>query len=312
MTRFFKYTLGVLVLYFSSTASSAPYLYTFIGTINYIEIDGAFYSDVDFDNDYTTTEDTFLVGETIQYTYLIDFDLPGFCNGPLATNYSSTCTGNDIPDSTTANYFFADLIAATKLAPPTEEDTTFNYGLSLANLGWVVGDSAVFIKSPFNEPVEQWVAESDTSAGTIVTGTDSWAAPGGFSPYGLINSTLTLTSIEPYAMEEPQEPKYCKRKGHKHDHKYHREGHEEYYEGEHGGEHDDYHGGEQDRDYDDYHGKFHEGHDRSVDRKYEKKYRFKSKKYKFKNKGKKSYGKKREKSHSKKVSYKSKTYSYKH
>ena len=197
--KFFLSSVTGLFLIFSTTLVSAnPYLYTFSGTVDYIEIDGAYYSDIDFDNDYTTEQDTIHVGETLEYVFLVDFDLAGFCEGPLATSYSDTCTGAEILDSEMANYFFTTLHSATKLAPATEEDTTFNYGLSLLNTGWLVADSAVFIVSPYNRPVESWVAKTDSSPGTIVIGTDAWAGINGTSPYGRINSTLELISIEPY------------------------------------------------------------------------------------------------------------------
>ena len=181
-------------------AHSAPYLYTFTGNIDYIEIDGAYYSDVDFDEDYTTVEDTFTVGETMKYVFLVDFDVAGFCDGPLGTSYSDTCTAVALPDSDTANYFFADLISANKLAPSTEEGTSFNYGLSMPSLGMLLGDSAVFVFSLYGESVDNWVAKTEVSPGTIVMGTDAWAAAYGNSPYGRINSTLELISIEPYVV----------------------------------------------------------------------------------------------------------------
>jgi len=190
--------LGLILSTVSVSVFSAPYLYTFTGNIVTIEVDGVFLGDIDFDNDYSTTDDTFMVGDAVEYTYLVDFDVPGFCAGPMGTTYSSTCTGLDIPDSATADYFFVDLISATKLAPPTEEDTTFNFGLNLVNLGSLTADSAVFVKSPFNEPATDWVARSDVHPGTILIGTDGWAAPNGNSPYGRINSSLELTSIKPY------------------------------------------------------------------------------------------------------------------
>ena len=84
------------------------------------------------------------------------------------------------------------------MAPSTEEDTTFNFGLSLVNLGWLTADSAIFIISPFSEPVNGWVVETEDTPGTILRGTDAWAEPNGTSPYGRINSTLNLTSIKPY------------------------------------------------------------------------------------------------------------------
>ena len=84
------------------------------------------------------------------------------------------------------------------MTTPTEEDTTFNFDLNLANLGWLTADSAVFVILPFNEPVTDWVATSDENPGTVLIGPDAWAAPNGNSPYGRIRSNLTLTSIEPY------------------------------------------------------------------------------------------------------------------
>ena len=193
--------LGFLFIMVSASTVAEPYLYTFSGNIQTIEVDGAFLSDIDFDNDYSTSHDTFTVGDVVEYTYLVDFDLPGFCAGPMATTYSSTCTGLDIPDSSTADYFFVDLISATKLATPTEEDTTFNFGLNLANLGWLTADSAVFVISPLNEPVTDWVPTSDDHPGTSLIGTDGWAAPNGNSPYGRIRSNLTLTSVKPFTKD---------------------------------------------------------------------------------------------------------------
>ncbi len=204
---------------FTQSTFAAPFHYTFSGTISYIEVDGMYLSDIDFDNDYMTPEDTFTVGEVIEYTFLVDFDLAGFCAGPLGTSYSDTCTGVEIPDGELANYFFTDLVSATKLAPPTEEGTTFNYGLSLANLGSLVADSAVFIVSPYGISVDNWVAEGETTAGTLLIGTDAWAAANGNSPYGRINSTLILKSITPVIVEEVVE---CN----KHHHEKHSKHHE--------------------------------------------------------------------------------------
>ena len=209
MKHFTIRVIGIFLALFSISALAAPYLYTFTGTINYIEVNGESYSDYDFDGDYTTTGDTFRVGDVMEYTFLVDFDLPGFCSGPLGTTYSDLCTGANIPDSQTANYFFSDLVSATKLAPPTEENTFFNYGLSISNLGWLVSDSAVFIISPYHVPVEQWVAASDTVTGTMVTGNDVWDAPNGNTPNGRINSLLTLTSIVPVVVDKPDN-KNCK------------------------------------------------------------------------------------------------------
>jgi len=216
MKYFISAVFAIAISFVTPALFAAPYLYTFTGSINYIEIDGVYYSDVDFDNDYLTTEDTFNVGEAIEYVFLVDFDLAGFCEGPLSTTYSSTCTGVEIPGSETANYFFASLHSASKLAPATEEGTTFNYGLSLKNLGWLVGDSAVFVVSPYNESVESWVATTDTMPGTMLVGTDAWAGAFGNSPYGRIHSTLELTSIVPYVVDakKPKKNKRCmKRKG---------------------------------------------------------------------------------------------------
>ena len=106
MRHLLAYILVFFFVFVSVSISAAPYLYTFTGNISYIEVDGAFLSDVDFDNDYSTEGDTFKVGDPMEYTFLVDFDLPGFCAGPLGTTYSSICTGLDILDSSTANYFF--------------------------------------------------------------------------------------------------------------------------------------------------------------------------------------------------------------
>jgi len=219
--------IRALVITFSlfiSSVYAAPYHYTFSGNIQYIELDGAFLSYIDIDGDPATTNDNFQSGEVIEYTFLVDFDLPGFCSGPLATSYSATCTGVDILDSETANYFFTDLVSATKLAPPTEEGTTFNYGLSISNLGSLIADSAVFVVSPFNIPVESWVATDEFTAGTVLVGTDAWAAPNGGSPYGRVHSVLTLESITPVVIE-----KCKKRRHHKHHHGDHYDDDEDYH-----------------------------------------------------------------------------------
>ena len=218
MKPFFKWVvssfIASILLLLAYPVNSAPYLYTFSGSVDYIEIDGAYYSDVDFDNDYTTVEDTFSVGETMQYVFLVDFDVAGFCEGPLGTTYSDTCTAVELPDSNTANYFFTDLVSATKLAPSTEEGTNFNYGLSTSNLGMLLGDSAVFVYSVYGEPVDNWVAKTELSPGTIVMGADAWAAAYGNSPYGRINSTLELISIEPYVVstKKVKKNKKCMKK----------------------------------------------------------------------------------------------------
>jgi len=198
MKKVYLPMLMASLIWFSESVIADPYLYTFSGDISYIEIDGGFYSDVDFDNDYSTTEDSFMVGESIEYVFLVDFDLAGFCKGPLSTSYSDICTGLDIPDSETADYFFASLYSATKLAPLSEEDTVFSYGINFTNSGWLVGDSAIFVVSPYNESVGSWVAKTDEQPGTMVMGSDGWAGPYGNSPYGRINSMLELVSIEPY------------------------------------------------------------------------------------------------------------------
>lgn len=212
-----KFVIWFICLVLSSatfSALAAPFHYVFTGSINYIEVDGEFLSDIDFDGDFTTPEDTFAVGEVVEYTFLVDMELPGFCAGPANTSYSSTCTGTDIPNGEGFRYFYTELVSALKVSPRTEEDTVFNYGLSLSNAGTLVADSAVFISSPFQMPVEDWVATSDTMPGTTLVGFDRWAAPNGNSPYGVINSTLTLESITPVVVEPPA--KKCWRKHHRH------------------------------------------------------------------------------------------------
>lgn len=189
--------VSVVCVFYSLNSSAAPYLYTFTGPIDYVEADFEFYTTYDFDNDFGTPEDTFQSGETIEYTFLVDFDLAGFCEGPLGTSYSETCTGVEIPDSDAANFFFTDLVHATKLAPGMEEGTTFYYGLSMLSSGYLVSESAVFVSSMNNEPVEDWVAESGAEPGTLVVGADAWSAVNGNGSYGRVNSTLLLTSIKP-------------------------------------------------------------------------------------------------------------------
>ena len=206
--------ISLLLSFATFSALAAPYHYVFSGSINYIEVDGVFLSDIDFDGDFTTPDDTFTVGEVVEYTFLVDMERPGFCTGPAGTSYSSTCTGTDIPDGAGFKYFYTELVSARKVAPPTEEDTVFNYGLSLSNAGTLVADSAVFVSSPFQMPVENWVATSDTMPGTTLVGFDRWAAPNGNSPYGIINSTLTLESITPVIVESPT--KKCWRKHGRH------------------------------------------------------------------------------------------------
>lgn len=205
---------GILLAVNMVNVNAAPYIYTFRGTIDTIEIDGQYYSDVDFDNNYATTNDTFRVGDSVEYKLIVDFDLAGFCNSPIGTSYSDTCTGAALLDTNVTNYFFASLYSASKQAPPTEENTTFNYGINSAYTAWIVVDSAIFVVSPYNEKVENWVAKTATMPGTQLTGTDAWAGPNASPPYGRINSTLELVSIEPYVTTP-----VCKE--HKKEHKHH-------------------------------------------------------------------------------------------
>jgi len=214
MKRSVVWFICFILSFATFSALAVPYHYVFSGSINYIEVDGAFLSDIDFDGDFSTTNDTFAVGDVVEYTFLVDMEQPGFCTGPAGTSYSSTCTGTDIPNGVGFKYFYTELVSAIKVAPPTEEDSVFNYGLSLANAGTLVADSAVFISSPFQMPVENWMATSDTMPGTTLVGFDRWAAPNGNSPYGVINSTLTLESITPVITESPTDK--CWRKHSRH------------------------------------------------------------------------------------------------
>jgi len=205
-----QFFFGCVLCFSVAQINAAPYLYTFEGSIEYIEVDGQYLSDVDFDGDYATDTDTFRAGDIVEYVFLVDFDLPGYCNGPVDTSYASTCTGVNIEDSNTNDYFFAALHSANKLGPEMEEGTEFNYGINNQNAGRLVGDSAIFVISPFNESVNQWRARTDIESGTLVTGTDAWAGAFGNSPYGRINSSMELISIEPYAVEPKKEKRLKK------------------------------------------------------------------------------------------------------
>lgn len=205
--------LGLTLTCSTISASAATFLYTFRGNVDYIEIDSNYLSDFDFDSDYLTENDTFHVGDSVEYVFKVDLDLAGYCNGPLNTSYSDICTGADILDTESINYFFAALHSATKLAPAIEEETTFNYGLNQTNTGWLIGDSAVFIVSPYSEPVESWIAKSELSSGTLVTGIDAWSGLNGTGQVGRVTSTLELVSVVPFEENTKKCQKHKKYKG---------------------------------------------------------------------------------------------------
>ena len=163
-------------LFLVSPAYAVPLLYSFSGNITGIKITDINSGQQNL-NTYSVDGVEFNVGDMVSYVFLVDFAKPGKIDSATITE----------PSGATFDYFYTELVSASKLVPLTWLDMQLSYGLSqLTSPGAIFGDSAVSIDAPGR--VENWIETMN------VAGLDYWENA---LEAGQISSALVLTEIRP-------------------------------------------------------------------------------------------------------------------
>ena len=171
----------------SSAVGAVPVYYTFEGAISSIK---------DPDN-HLSVGDGFGVGESVNYTFLVDFDETGTWQYDGSNSFRTV----SISDTSSRDYFYSALVSGSPVVSrPYFDYNVTNYGLEsqpgYSAYGALTGSNYLsIVNSRLN--VSDWVV------GTSVVGNDYW---GTFSQSFYVRSNLVLTDIvEPItSVPEPQ------------------------------------------------------------------------------------------------------------